>query len=902
LESALLLVRKGYKTTILCSGTYLGEDITGTWKWYPEERQKELRKQLDQIAKRFNLSMPQAGLLFPGTIKRLFMEWVRSAGIKVCYMTRLFGAVVQNNQLTGIVAADKQGLFYLPCTLVIDATLHHEATRIITGKPLRFPKDHLLTIRLELRNVNCNSLPHRFKENNAVLMKGIRDASQAYLELERYLPREMSMQEVRGWALANIRDILSQLHQYPETAEAIPGETLPYVMDLGELVNEAKAGIDGWYTEIPDKFDIANFSSPTDEIKLLVHGRFLPIRLNQGEEVIIDWELLPKKETGILVTGAGTSGIWAAISAARAGAKVCAVEMLPYPGGTRVMGGVNSLYYGNRNQLFQSLWKEIKEFTDIVMGRRMPEMLHVGEILFYASEMEKNNIEFLSNTIACGAEINNKNDLTGVLFCGENGPYVVYAQRYIDATGDADVAALAGCSFDYGDEEMHVMQNYSQWKRCVPERSGYCLIDQDTMDQTKRSEWARALEWNLTSLSGDYDMYDMLTVRESRRIRGRDTVTFVDAVRGKRTPDILYEVYSTYDPHGRCMNIYGRLGLMPAQSNPMFIAIPLGSLLPKGINNLVVVGKAISTDQDTFNYIRMNADIMCVGWIAGMLCARSIHNGVPVDALPLSDLQEKLNMLGAITLSPPKVDTYSTSPHRIAAEILAGEENGFRNAVITNWNEIRDIIRTAYEMGCYKSAELVEKTLLWFGDTSGAQHLTEVLDIVNQRVGRIIYDDRQKNPGFTKGGIIGELDDYWFINQLVILLSRAHYTNAIPVICEVLHNTDVGSGWKNDTSQYISGRLDCQSIANYDRILCLAEAAVLMPSDTYVYDLTRLFEDIESQDAPPAPFYKEYLQIRLLAAMKACGSKETEKYLNSICNSRYSVISEYARKLLADLK
>ena len=193
LESALLLAKNGYNVTILCSGTYLGEDITGTWKWYPKERQEELRLQLEQVAKRFDLAMPQAEALYPGTIKRLFMEWTRSAGIRICYMTRLFGAVVQNNQLKGIVAADKQGLFYLPCTLAIDATLHQEATRFIIGNPLRFPKEHPLTIRMELRDVSCSALPYGLKDKDAVLMQGIREKSQAYLELKRYLPWEMSL-------------------------------------------------------------------------------------------------------------------------------------------------------------------------------------------------------------------------------------------------------------------------------------------------------------------------------------------------------------------------------------------------------------------------------------------------------------------------------------------------------------------------------------------------------------------------------------------------------------------------------------------------------------------------------------------------------------------------------------
>jgi len=898
LESAFLLAEKGCDTTILCSGTYLGEDITGTWKWYPRERQDQLRSELDRIAVKYDLPLTPPGLLYPGTIKRLLAEWVRKAGIKVCYMTRLFGAVVKGNVLTGIAAADKQGLFFLPCSLVVDATMHHEATRVISHNPLRFPKDHPITMRLELREVTCDfSNKLDLKDVNAILLKGIRDERQAYLEFRRQLPYDMSMQEARAWAVSESCTMLSALKQFPETSDAIPGEALPYAIDLDEMPVNIEENIKGWYLTCLEKWDTDDINTLSAESQLLINGNYLPFSLNDEQEILFDWKLLPHTETEVLVAGAGTAGIWAAISAARAGAQVCAVELLPYPGGTRSMGGVNHLYYGNRNRLFMNMWREIKEFTNDVMGRKIPGMLHAAEIMFYFSEIARCNIQYLSNAIACGARKNDRNELTDVLFCGEDGPFVVRAQRSIDATGDGDIAVYAGCGFDYGDDEMHVMQNYSQWNRCTPERNGYRSIDQDTMDQTRRSERTRAIEWNQVSLA-DYDMFDMLTVRESRRIHGKSVVTFEDAVRGKRTPDIIYETYCTYDPHGRCMNIYGRLGLMPVQGNPMFIAIPLGSILPKDVNNLVVVGKAISADQDTFNYIRMNADVMSIGWIAGRLCVQSIRKGMPVDALPLDKLQEQLYDLGAITLPPPDTTTYSTSPDRIAAEILAGEESGFRNAVITNWEEIRDLVRNAYDLKCYRHAELLEKTLLWFGDAVGAQHLTEVLSKANQRFRKTSYKDRQMIDGFIKCGIVGELDDYWLINQLVILLSKAHIKDAVPVIYNVMCNTTPGSGWQNNSSQYVSVRLDCQSAANYDRILCLAEAAVLMPDSIYASELTRLYKEIEVQEAPPATFYKEYLQVRLLAAMKACGAKETEQLLKFMCSSRYSSISSYAKKLL----
>ncbi len=46
-------------------------------------------------------------------------------------------------------------------------------------------------------------------------------------------------------------------------------------------------------------------------------------------------------------------------------------------------------------------------------------------------------------------------------------------------------------------------------------------------------------------------------------------------------------------------------------------------------------------------------------------------------------------------------------------------------------------------------------------------------------------------------------------------------------------------------------------------------------------------------------FYKEYLLLKLMKAMKACGAETANVYLKGMCGSRYSTISEYAKNLLA---
>ncbi|WP_288609511.1 FAD-dependent oxidoreductase, partial [uncultured Victivallis sp.] len=48
----------------------------------------------------------------------------------------------------------------------------------------------------------------------------------------------------------------------------------------------------------------------------------------------------------VLVAGLGTSGAPAALAAAEAGARVCAVEKLNLPGGTATAGGISGYYYG----------------------------------------------------------------------------------------------------------------------------------------------------------------------------------------------------------------------------------------------------------------------------------------------------------------------------------------------------------------------------------------------------------------------------------------------------------------------------------------------------------------------------------------------------------------------------
>ena len=83
----------------------------------------------------------------------------------------------------------------------------------------------------------------------------------------------------------------------------------------------------------------------------------------------------------MLVAGAGTGGIQAALAAAESGADVLLAEFFSHPGGTRTMGGIAFLYYGNRNAFFRKKMAEIKRFAHTVSANFSDSRYRAGEAM-----------------------------------------------------------------------------------------------------------------------------------------------------------------------------------------------------------------------------------------------------------------------------------------------------------------------------------------------------------------------------------------------------------------------------------------------------------------------------------------------------------------------------------------
>jgi hypothetical protein len=175
----------------------------------------------------------------------------------------------------------------------------------------------------------------------------------------------------------------------------------------------------------------------------------------------------------VVVVGAGVAGVVAAIKATRQGAKTLLVEGSGVLGGlitagrqTKSTGLVNGgvlqelhnrvvKYGGADPEIRSSYWgKYTGQFDAEVMQRAVIDLIEETgvEVLLHAQ---------VTNVVLDGRR------LKGVKIQTKSGPQLVFANVVIDASGDGDVAALAGAEFMLGRKKDGLTQPISCYVRVV---------------------------------------------------------------------------------------------------------------------------------------------------------------------------------------------------------------------------------------------------------------------------------------------------------------------------------------------------------------------------------------------------------------------------------------------------
>jgi hypothetical protein len=156
--------------------------------------------------------------------------------------------------------------------------------------------------------------------------------------------------------------------------------------------------------------------------------------------------------------------------------------------------------------------------------------------------------------------------------------------------------------------------------------------------------------------------------------------------------------------------------------------IPLRSLLPKGLDGIMVVGRSHSVTHDVQASVRMNPDLINEGYAAGCIAAKSISTGTELRKVDLGPIQDHLAEIGNISAEDRRLRCVDTSDPTDEELKAAAEDPGskLQLAVLMRGGQ-RSVpfLRTSFRMAPTLTKA---KALCTLVDNTAVEYLTEWLD------------------------------------------------------------------------------------------------------------------------------------------------------------------------------
>ncbi len=408
----------------------------------------------------------------------------------------------------------------------------------------------------------------------------------------------------------------------------------------------------------------------------------------------------------IVVLGGGPSGVAAAIEAARNGAKVLIVEAYGMLGGmatTSLVSPFMTNYDRNgENITVGGIYREIIEKLAERSAAILPEntdspSIHTSFIEKYHKHVTPFNafeLQILLDEMVqeAGAEIllytrfadciTENGRIKTVILSALEGLISVSAKVFIDCTGNASVADAAGVHTYIGDEKTGVPQPgtlmfeiggvndeiYSARPKQpvkayrTPIKGRYSVNHYRVFDVNATNSKSMT-DAHIKARHQVIDAYRMLKletpgfediellqvasvlgVRESRHIDGQYKITVDDICRGTYFDDRIAVYGFGMDVHPRNENMFGNFKIEVANR----YYIPYRSMIPKGIDNLVVAGKTISCESQAAGGLRCMPCAMAMGQAAGAASAMSVKLNKDVAVIDVKELQRIIISHGAI--------------------------------------------------------------------------------------------------------------------------------------------------------------------------------------------------------------------------------------------------------------
>jgi hypothetical protein len=415
----------------------------------------------------------------------------------------------------------------------------------------------------------------------------------------------------------------------------------------------------------------------------------------------------------VVVVGSGSAGSVAAISAARLGARTLLIDRLAFMGGTStaVLDTFYAFYTpGERpRRVVGGLgWEVVERLTALGIAFERPNTYGAGTGVTYDAEglkvvwerlAEDAGVELLLHTWATGVRLDGGR-VTAIRLWNKGGERWVEGDVIVDASGDADLAAMAGVRYDDASTTENVQSLSTLFK--------VANVDVGRASALPKAElWARMREaaaggayrlpriegsWHRTPYPGvalihmtripNVDATDpaaltraevegrrqvqeyhrflrdcvpgfeaavivatspAIGIRESRRVFGAYRLTRDDVLGGRRFDDEVALCGAPIEEHGA-----GGDTAWEYVGDGGIYGIPYRCLVPDAVDGLLVAGRCFSATHDAHASARSMATCMAMGQAAGTAAVLALRGGIPPRDLDAGALRERLAADGAL--------------------------------------------------------------------------------------------------------------------------------------------------------------------------------------------------------------------------------------------------------------
>jgi len=417
-----------------------------------------------------------------------------------------------------------------------------------------------------------------------------------------------------------------------------------------------------------------------------VLGAKNPTPPDTGESFLETGRPLPvRRDADVIVCGAGPAGITAALTAARAGARVRLFELHGSLGGVWTSSLLGYLLDFDKPGFNQELVRRLRE-RDAINGTGMNG-------LSYHPEEMKLLLEELCTTSGVKVQLHTRvaaayregAALRTIVTESKSGREAWQAPVFIDTTGDGDLGAQAGCEFEIGREKSCPCQPMTMYALLVvknaaeiadqlhgtgdggrhtgpkafqetlkragvtPSYGHACLFPirdnlvllmanheyginaTNSAQVTEATLRARGelhqIVRGLRKLGGPWDGVQIaatpaqIGVRDGRRIRGRYVVSKDDLVTGAVQEDAVVKARFPVDIHALSAEENKKAAYGNAGVKMKPYDIPLRALIARDVDGLMMAGRCISGDFIAHASYRVTGNAVAMGEAAGAVAA-----------------------------------------------------------------------------------------------------------------------------------------------------------------------------------------------------------------------------------------------------------------------------------------